>query len=141
VAHVLKGESADSASEGSEEEESAKPTKRPWGFPKAHGMAAHVWATTLLYEDMANVSAQIIENMHVPVKDLARHSNGKCGWEAQAIAKNMRKSELALKMWTPLIATLNSDAVSDPAIVGNLETRSSDPIHHVHTHTQTYASH
>jgi len=42
VAHVLKGESVDSASEGSEEVESAQPTKRPWVFPKAHGMAAHV---------------------------------------------------------------------------------------------------
>jgi len=41
-------------------------------------MQAHVWATTLLYGDMDNVSA--------------------------------------------------------------LETRSSDPIHHVHTHTQTYVS-
>jgi len=70
---VLKGESVDSMSEGSEEEESTKPTKRPWGFPKAHSMQAHVWATTLLYGDMDNVSA--------------------------------------------------------------LETRSSDPIHHLHTHT------
>jgi len=71
----------DSVIEGSEEEESTKPTKRPWGFPKAHslhGIQAHVWATTLLYGDMDNVSA--------------------------------------------------------------LETRSSDPIHHVHTHTQTYVS-
>jgi len=84
VAHVLKGESVDSASEDSEEEESAKPTKRPWGFPKAHGMAAHVWANTLLYGDMANVSTRIIENMHVPVMDLARRSNRKRGWEAQA---------------------------------------------------------
>jgi hypothetical protein len=47
VAHVLKGELVASGSEGSEEEDSAKPTKRPWVFPKAHGMAAHVWATTL----------------------------------------------------------------------------------------------
>jgi len=39
---------------------------------------------TLLCGDMANVSAQIIENMHVPVKDLARRSNGKRGWEVQA---------------------------------------------------------
>mmetsp|Transcript_67165 Transcript_67165/g.108896 ORF Transcript_67165/g.108896 Transcript_67165/m.108896 type:complete len:122 (+) Transcript_67165:103-468(+) len=78
VSHVLKGESVDSMSESSEEEESTKPTKRPWGFPKAHSMQAHVWATTLLYGDMDNVSA--------------------------------------------------------------LETRSSDPIHHVHTHTQTCLS-
>ena len=100
-----------------------------------------MWATTLLYGDMANVSAQVIENMHVPVKDLARRSNGKRGWEAEAMTKNMRESELALKTWTPLIATLDSDVVSDQAIVGNLETRSSDPIHHVHTHTQLYVSH
>jgi len=111
----------DSASEGSEEEESAQPTKRPWVFPKAHGMVAHVWATPLLYGDMANVSAQIIENMHVPVKDLARRSNGKRGWEAQAMTKNMRESELALKTWTPLTATHQSDVVSDSVIVGNLE--------------------
>jgi len=78
VAHVFKGESVDSVSEGSEEEESTKPTQRLWDFPKAHSMKAHVWATTLLYGDMDNVSA--------------------------------------------------------------LETRSSDPIHHVHTHTQTYVS-
>jgi len=70
---------------------------------------------------MANVSAQIIENMHVPVKDLARHSNGKRGWEAQAMTKNMRESELALKTWTPRTATHQSDVVSDSAIVGNLE--------------------
>ena len=75
---MFKGESVDSVSEGSEEEESTKPTKRPWGFPEAHSMQAHVWASTLLYGDMDNVSA--------------------------------------------------------------LETRSSDPIHHVHTHTQTYVS-
>ena len=68
----------DSVSEGSEEEESTKPTKGPWGFPNVHSMQAHVWATTLLYEDMDNVSA--------------------------------------------------------------LETRSSDLIHHVHTHTQPHAS-
>ena len=121
VAHVLKGESVDSASEGSEEEESAQPTKRPWVFLKAHGMAAHVWATPLMYGHMANVSAQIIENMHVPVKDLARHSNGKRGWEAQTLTKNMRESELALKTCTPLTATNQSDVVSDSAIVGNLE--------------------
>jgi len=78
---VLKGKSVDSASEGFEEEESAKTTKRPWGFPKAHGMAAHVSATTLLYEDreLANVSAQIIANMRVPVKELTKRSNGKRG--------------------------------------------------------------
>ena len=76
VAHVLKRESVASGSEGSEEEDSAKPTKRTWGFPKAHGMAAHVWATTLLYGDMANVSAQIIENMHVPVKDTIMGNEG-----------------------------------------------------------------
>jgi len=64
----------DSVSEGSDEEESTKPTRRLWGFPKDHSMQAHEWATTLLYGDMDNISA--------------------------------------------------------------LETRSSDPIHHVHTHTQ-----
>jgi len=121
VAHVLKGELVASGSEGSEEEDSAKPTKRPWVFPKAHGMAAHVWATTLLYGDMANVSAQIIENMHVPVKDLARRSNGKRGWEAQAMTKNMRESELALKTWTPPTPTLDSDVESNLGIVGNIE--------------------
>ena len=80
---MFKGESVDSVSEGSEEEENTKPTKRPWGFPKSHSMEAHVWATTLLYGDMANVSAQIMKNMHVPFKDLARCSNGKRGWELQ----------------------------------------------------------
>jgi len=75
---VFKGESVDSVSEGSKEEESTKPTKRPWSFPKAHSVQAHVWATTLLYGDMDNMSV--------------------------------------------------------------LETRSSDPVHHVHTHTQTYVS-
>jgi len=73
-----KGESVDSVSEGSTEEESTKPTKRLWSFPKAHSMQAHVWATTLVYGDMDNMSA--------------------------------------------------------------LETKSSDPIHHVHTHTETYVS-
>ena len=55
------------------------------GYQKAWalGMAAHVWAATLLYGDMANVSAQIMKNMHVPFKDLARCSNGKRGWELQ----------------------------------------------------------
>jgi len=57
VARVFKVESVDSVSEGSEEEESTKPTKRPWGFPKAHSMEAHVWTTTLLYGDMDDVSA------------------------------------------------------------------------------------
>jgi len=78
VTHVFKGESLDRVSEGSEGKENTKTTKRPWGFPKAHSMQAHVLASTLLYGDMENVSA--------------------------------------------------------------LETRSSDPIHHVHTHTQTYVS-
>jgi len=101
VAHVLKGESVDSASEGSEEEESAKPTKRPWGFLKAHGIGAHVWASILLYGNMANVSAQIIENMHVPVKDLARRSNGKRGWEAQAThtLKHMYHPRCQSRLW------------------------------------------
>ena len=121
VARVLKGESIDNASEGSEEEESAQPTKRPWVFPKAHGMTAHVWGTLLLYGDMANVPAQIIENMHVPVKDMARRSIGKRGWEAPALTKNMRESELALKTWTPLTAMNQSFVVSDSVIVGNLE--------------------
>ena len=70
---------------------------------------------------MANVSAQIIENMHVPVKDLARRSNGKRGWEAQAMTKNMRESELALKTWTPPTPTLDSDVESNLGIVGNIE--------------------
>jgi len=38
VGHMLKGVSVDSASEGSKEGKSAKPTKRPWVFPKAHCM-------------------------------------------------------------------------------------------------------
>jgi len=121
LAHVLKGESVDSKIEGSEEEESAKPTKRPCVSPKAHDMAAHVRASPLLYGDMANVSAQIIENMHVKVKDLARRSNGKRGCEAQAMTKNLRESELALKTWTPFTATLQSDIVLDSVIVRNLE--------------------
>ena len=73
---MLKEESVDCASEGSEEEESAKPTKRPWGFLKAHGIGAHVWASILLYGNMANVSAQIIENMHVPVKNTIMGNEG-----------------------------------------------------------------
>jgi len=70
---------------------------------------------------MANVSAQIIENMQVPVKNLARCSNGKCGWEAQATTKNTRESKLALKIWTAPTRTLDTDVVSDPVIVGNLQ--------------------
>jgi len=44
-------------------------------------MAAHVWSTPLMYGDMQNVSAQIIKNMHLKVKDVAASSNGQDGWE------------------------------------------------------------
>jgi len=64
-------------------------------------MAAHVWATTLLYGDMANVSAQIMKNMHVPFKDLARCSNGKRGWELQGThtLKQMYHPRCQSRLW------------------------------------------
>jgi len=37
------------------------------------------------------------------------------------MTKNIRESELALKTWTPLPPTLDTDVVSDPDIVGNLQ--------------------
>jgi len=72
VAHVLKEDPVESESRGSGgDDDDTKPSKRPWTFPKVHEMAAHVWSTPLMYGDMQNVSAQIIENMHVPLKDAA----------------------------------------------------------------------
>jgi len=101
VAHVLKEDPVESESEGSGgDDNDTKPPKRPWTFLKAHGMAAHVWSTPLMYGDMQKVSAHI-ENMHVPLKDTAVRSNGQAGWELQTMTRNMRESELALKTWTP----------------------------------------
>jgi len=37
------------------------------------------------------------------------------------MTKNMQESELALKTWTPLTETLDSDVLSDLVIVWNLE--------------------
>jgi len=48
-------------------------------------MAAHVWSTPLMYEDMQNVSTKIIENMHLKVKDAAARSNGQDRWESRAM--------------------------------------------------------
>jgi len=79
VAHVLKQHSLDSENESSGSEDISKPTRRQWTFPKAHGMAAHVWSTPLMYGDMQNVSAQIIENMHLKVKDAAACSSEQDG--------------------------------------------------------------
>ena len=42
-----------------------------------------------MYGDMQNVSAQIIENMHVPLKDTAARSNGQAGWELQTMTRSM----------------------------------------------------
>jgi len=50
-----------------------------------------------MYGDMQNVSAQIIENMHLKVKDAAARSNGQDGWELHAMVRNMRESALQLK--------------------------------------------
>jgi len=51
-------------------------------------MAAHVSSTPLMYEDMQNVSAQIIDNMHIKVKDAAACSSGQERWELQAMIRN-----------------------------------------------------
>jgi len=58
-----------------------------------------------MYGDMQNVSAQIIENMHVSVKDATARRNSQAGWELHAMTRNMWESELALKTWTlpPLV--------------------------------------
>jgi len=97
VAHVLKQDSLDSDNESSGSEDMSQPTRRQWSFTKSHGMAAHVWSTPLMYGDMQNVSAQIIENMHLRVA----RSNGQDGWELQAMVRNMREGALQLKKWTP----------------------------------------
>jgi len=70
---------------------------------------------------MQNVSAQIIENMHVPLKDAAARSNGQARWELQAMTRNMRESELALKTWTPPTHTLETDEASDGDVVAALQ--------------------
>jgi len=122
VAHVLKKDPMEGESEGSGgDDNDTKPLKRPWTFPKAHGMAAHVWSTPLMYRDMQNVRAQIIENMHVPLKDAAARSNGQAGWELQAITRNMRESKLALKTWTPPPLSLETDWASDADVVAGLQ--------------------
>ena len=97
VAHVLQQDSLDSENESSGSEDISQPTRRQWSFPMSHGMAAHVWSTLLMYGDMQNVSAQIIENMHLKVKD----ANGQDGWELQAMVRNVRESALALKHGPP----------------------------------------
>jgi len=45
-------------------------------------------------------SAQIIENMHLKVKDSASWSNGHDEWELQVKTTNMRESEWTVKMWS-----------------------------------------
>jgi len=70
---------------------------------------------------MQNVSAQIIENMHVPLKDAAAQSNGQAGWELQAMTRSMRESELALKKWPPPPPTLETDEAKDGDVVAALQ--------------------
>ena len=77
----FKQDSLDSKNENSGSEDISNPTRRQWSFSKSHGMATHVWSTPLMYGDMQNVSAQIIKNMHLKVKDVAASSNGQDGWE------------------------------------------------------------
>lgn len=113
VAHVLRQHSLDSEDEGSSSDEAAQALKGPWSFSKSHGMAAHVWSTPLMYGDMQNVSAQIVENMHVPLKHAAILSNGQDGWELQVMQRNMRETELALKTWTPPTDSAVTGVVSD----------------------------
>ena len=98
-----------------------KSKKRPWTFPKAHGMVARVWSNPLMYGDMQNVSAQIIDNMYVSVKDAAARSNSQAGWELQAMTRNMRESELALKTWTPPPAPRVTDWVTDADLLASLQ--------------------
>jgi len=120
VVYVLKKDPVEGESEGSGgDDNDTKPLQCPWTFPKAHGMAAHVWSTPLMYRDMQNVRAQIIENMHVPRKDAAARSNGQAGWELQAITRNMRES--ALKTWTPPPPSLETDWASDADVVAGLQ--------------------
>jgi len=88
VAHVLKLQSLDSENEGSDSDDNSKPCLRPLTFPKAHGMAAHVWSKPLMYGGMQNVSAQIIDNMHLKVKDAEACSNGQDRWELRALIRN-----------------------------------------------------
>ena len=88
VAHVLKLQSLDSENEGSDSDDNSKPCLRPLTFPKAHGMAAHVWSKPLMYGGMQNVSAQIIDNMHLKVQDTAAHRNGQDGWELQPMIRH-----------------------------------------------------
>jgi len=88
VTHVLKLRSLDSQNEGSGSDDNSKPCLWPWTFPKAHGMAAHVWSTPLMYADMQNVSAKIIENMHLKVKDAAARSNGQGRWKLRVMIRN-----------------------------------------------------
>jgi len=49
---------------------------------------AHVWSTPLMYGDMQNVSVQIIDNMHLKVKETAARSNGQDRWELQEMVRN-----------------------------------------------------
>jgi hypothetical protein len=72
-----------------------------------------------MYGDMQNVSAQIIENMHLKVKDAAARSNGQDGWELQAMVRNMRESALQLKTWTPPHSRTVTDFVTDVDVAGN----------------------
>jgi len=51
-------------------------------------MAAHVWSIPLMYGDMQNVSAKIIENMHLKMKDAAARSNGQDMWKLQTRIRN-----------------------------------------------------
>ena len=73
----------------------------PWNFPKSHGMASHVWATPLYAGNMQIISGQIIENLHVGVKDGARRSNGREGWDLHLMIRYARESEMTLKIWQP----------------------------------------
>lgn len=100
-----------SASEG--EDEDHGPKKGVWTFPKAHGMGAHVHSTPLVCGNMQNVSAQIIENMHLKVKDAAKRSNQKHGWELQLMVRYLRESDVSLKTWSPPTPTLVTQRASD----------------------------
>jgi len=72
-----------------------------------------------MYGDVQNVSAQIIENMHLKVKDAAARNDGQDGWELQAMVRNKRESALALKTWTPPHSTTVADFVTDADVAGN----------------------
>mmetsp|Transcript_41818 Transcript_41818/g.61466 ORF Transcript_41818/g.61466 Transcript_41818/m.61466 type:complete len:109 (+) Transcript_41818:1072-1398(+) len=58
MTHVLKLQTLDSENEGSGSDDNSKPCLRLWTFP-------NVWSTLLIYGDMQNDSAQIIDNMHL----------------------------------------------------------------------------